>query len=170
MTSGEVRIRRAEERDLETLGRLGAALARRHVGFDARRFSVREPAEPVFRAFFANELSNERAAVLLAEAGGLPVGYAFVRQEEASLEDLRGPGAWLHDIYIEESWQGRGVGRALLAAAREAAKALGSDHLMLSVSPHNETGRRLFARAGFRPTMVEMRLELDGPPEDLRDE
>jgi len=38
--------------------------------------------------------------------------------------------------------------------------ALGSSRLMLSASPHDAAARQLFKRAGLRPTMVEMRIEL----------
>jgi RimJ/RimL family protein N-acetyltransferase len=40
------------------------------------------------------------------------------------------------------------------------ALALGSSSLMLSASSQNAPARHLFERAGLRPTMVEMRIEL----------
>ena len=77
-----------------------------------------------------------------------------------SLVELRGAGAWLHDIYVDSQARSGGIGRRLLEAAKEAALALGSGSLMLSASSQNVAARQLFERAGLRPTMVEMRIEL----------
>nr|WP_286194473.1 GNAT family N-acetyltransferase [Synechococcus sp. CCY 0621] len=98
--------------------------------------------------------------MLIAQAGSQPVGYAFVRMEPMSLVELRGAGAWLHDIYVDPQARSGGIGRRLLEAAKEVALALGSTSLMLSASTHNAAARQLFERSGLRPTMVEMRIEL----------
>jgi GNAT superfamily N-acetyltransferase len=105
-------------------------------------------------------MARADAALLVAELGAAPVGYAFVRMEEESIEDLRGVSAWLHDIYVAPEARGHGVGKKLVEAAIDAARSLGSNNLMLSVSPSNGPGRRLFERMGLRTTMIEMRLEL----------
>ena len=84
-----------------------------------------------------------------------------MRMEPESIEDLRGAAAYLHDIYVAPKARG-GVACELVEAAKEAARELGSDCLMLGVSPHNAAAQRLFERAGMRPTMIEMRVEL-GP-------
>jgi GNAT superfamily N-acetyltransferase len=98
--------------------------------------------------------------LLVAEISAAPVGYAFVRLEAASLEELRGRGAWLHDIYVAPEMRARGIGGRLIEAAFDAARSLGSTSLTLGVSPRNASARALFDRMGFRPTMVEMRAEL----------
>lgn len=41
-------------------------------------------------------------------------------------------------------------------------EARGAPQVVLSTAERNEAARRLFARAGFRPTMIEMTRELDG--------
>ena len=88
-------------------------------------------------------------------------GRGYVRQqikriEPASIEELRDAGAWLHDLYVVSEARTRGVGRRLVEAAFDAARDLGSKSLMLGVSPRNLSGRALFARLGFRDTMIEM--------------
>jgi hypothetical protein len=84
--------------------------------------------------------------------------------EDASLEDLRGAAAWLHDLYPDGSVRGRSDGRRLAEAAVEAARRLGSDSLMLAVFPRNERARWSFESIGLRPTMIETRIELDDRP------
>jgi GNAT superfamily N-acetyltransferase len=154
MADTSIQIRRAARTDLSMLAQFGQALGHLHTSFDEQRFVV--PDEGMFRQFFEGELAREDAVLLIAEIDSTPVGYAFIRSEPGSLEELRDAGAWLHDIYVKPDARTRGVGRRLVAAAFDAARQLGSNSLMLGVSPHNETGRALFERMGFRPTMIEM--------------
>src|SRR5215207_8000208 len=109
MHEAGVRIRRATVDDLRTLSIFGTRLAELHVSFDDRRFVSPDPPEPVFFEFFASQIARTDAALLIAELDATPVGYAFVRMEEESIEDLRGASAWLHDIFVDPEARGRGV-------------------------------------------------------------
>lgn len=160
MSEPSLTVRRATDADLSVLARFGLALAQLHVGFDGKRFAVPPGGESAYLAFFRAELQRPEVVLLIAEAGPQPVGYAFVRMEPMSVVELRRAGAWLHDIYVDPQARSGGIGRGLLAAAQEAALALGSSSLMLSASSQNVAARQLFERAGLRPTMVEMRIEL----------
>lgn len=159
--SAGIRIRRADAGDLPALAAFGVRLAELHVSFDDRRFIAPDPAEPVFFRFFEAELARPESVLLIAELGDAPAGYAFVRVEKESLEDLRGRSAWLHDIFVDPEARGQGIGKQLVEAAIKAARSLGSDNLMLSVSPKNSAGQRLFKSLGLRITMMEMRIDLE---------
>ncbi len=160
MNEPALTVRRATDADLTVLARYGFALAQVHVGFDGDRFAAPPGGEGAYAAFFRAELQLPEVVLLIAEAGPQPVGYAFVRMEPMSLVDIRGAGAWLHDIYVDPQARSGGIGRRLLEAAKQAALDLGSSSLMLSASSQNLAARQLFERAGLRPTMVEMRIEL----------
>jgi ribosomal protein S18 acetylase RimI-like enzyme len=88
------------------------------------------------------------------------VGYAYAAIEGTDWMALRGPAGALHDLVVDPASRGRGVGGALLEAAVAALKAKGAPRVVLSTAERNEGARRLFARAGFRPTMIEMTREL----------
>lgn len=160
MNNARLKTRRAERSDIAALSRFGVELARLHCSFDSQRFTVAEPQDSMFEEFFAEQIERREAVLLIAEQDGKTVGYAFVRMEPPSLEDLRGSAAWLHDIFVDPTARVQGVGSHLMKASLEAARSLGSDSLMLSVAPQNDRARRLFEQFGFRPTMVEMRVEL----------
>ena len=66
----------------------------------------------------------------------------------------------LQDIIVDPEYRGRGVGRLLLDAALAALRSHGASQVVLSTAARNEAAQRLFAGAGFRPTMVEMTREL----------
>jgi GNAT superfamily N-acetyltransferase len=156
-----VQIRRAGAIDLPALARFACAMAELHIEFDSRRFILPDGGEAAFAKFFQMELERPEAVLLMAEDEQGTVGYAFVRIENASLEELRGPAVWLHDLYVTTGARGAGIGRLLVESAKEVARELGSASLMLGVSPHNGPAQRLFERLGFRPTMIEMRVELN---------
>jgi ribosomal protein S18 acetylase RimI-like enzyme len=56
----------------------------------------------------------------------------------------------VHDLAVLPACRGRGVGRALLLAAEERARARGCAKLTLEVREDNERARYLYASQGFR--------------------
>jgi ribosomal protein S18 acetylase RimI-like enzyme len=154
-----IQVRRAEDSDVQALADFALALAHVHKKIDARRFVV--PEINAFLEFFESELARAETVLLIAEDRKIPVGYAFVRMEAASIEALSEPSAWLHDLYVDPQFRNQGVGRQLISKAIEAARRLGSRSLMLGVSPANASAIRLYERLGLRATMIEMRLDLE---------
>ena len=163
MSSGPpLRVRRAHTGDVPAVAALGAALARQHAAYDARRFTLpEEPLDAALAAFFGEQLASAEAVVLVAEAAaapGLPAGYAFARREPASLVDALPVSGWVHDLDVEPAGRGRGAGAALLDAATAALRAMDVRLVLLSVASANEGARRAFERRGFAVTMHEMAL------------
>jgi L-amino acid N-acyltransferase YncA len=71
-------------------------------------------------------------------------------------------------IYLDESARGKGLGKQLLAAALEAAPALGIDSVLGFVFGHNEASLRLFRNFGFAAWGTLPRVAvLDGVERDL---
>lgn len=157
-----VTIRPAVPADLPAVGRLGALLMRLHYDFDPQRFI--EPASGVeqgYSKFLKSQLKESDVIVLVAERAGEIVGYAYGGVEGWDYMALRGPAGVLHDLVVAPSQRGQGVGRLLLDAAITALKARGAPRVVLSTANQNEAAQHLFARAGFRRTMIEMTRELD---------
>lgn len=158
-----VTIRAAAAADLPALGRLGALLVRTHHEFDARRFIAATPqTEHGYASFLRTQLEAPSVVVLVAEREGEVVGYAYAGIEGFDWMALRGPAGVLYDIVVDPARRGHGVGRMLLDATLAALRARGAPRCVLSTAERNEPAQRLFARAGFRRTMIEMTRELDG--------
>ncbi len=159
-------LRPARPGDVPRLAALGAALAQQHAAYDPLRFVVAGEPLHTFAAFFEEEVANPDAAILVLEEGSTLAGYAFARLEPASIVDLTDSAYWLHDLFLLPSARGKGGGRALVHAIGGIVRARGGRKLLLSVSPHNASARRLFQANGFRPTMVEMQLDLQADPSE----
>jgi ribosomal protein S18 acetylase RimI-like enzyme len=158
---GSVVIRPAGAADLPAVGRLGALLVRMHHGWDPVRFlSATEGIEELYASYLGSQLSDQRKLVLVAEQNAAVVGYAYAGLEGPDYMALRGPAGALYDIVVDPAHRERGTGRRLLDATVAALEARGAPMVVLSTAQQNEPAQRLFARAGFRPTMIEMTKEL----------
>ena len=152
-------VRTATEADAPALGRLGEALVQQHAAFDVRRF-VWPDDSSTYAEFLRGEMRDDDAIVLVAERGGRLVGYVFASIEPASLKELRATSGFVHDILVEEHERQASVGTGLITAAIDWLRGRGAVRVMLWSATQNTPARRLFARLGFRPTMVEMTKEL----------
>jgi len=158
-----VTVRTATHADLTAVGRLGALLVRVHHEFDRERFIAATPhTEQGYASFLATQLSEPNILILVAEQDGEVLGYSYSGIEGLDYMSLRGPAGVLYDIVVSPDHRGGGVGRTLLDATLLAIKARGAPQVVLSTAERNESAQRLFARAGFRRTMVEMTRSLDG--------
>lgn len=156
-----ITIRRAAPSDLQIIGRLGALLVRLHHDFDPQRFLAATPeTERGYAAFLGRQLDEASVVILVAERNGEVVGYTFAAVEGYDYMSLRGPAGVLNDIVVDPAHRGQGIGRMLVDATLAALKAGGAPRVVLSTAERNEPAQRLFARAGFRRTMIEMTREL----------
>jgi ribosomal protein S18 acetylase RimI-like enzyme len=57
--------------------------------------------------------------------------------------------AWIHDVVVEESARGRGVGEALAREALRLAEAAGAISIELTTRQEREAANRLYRRLGF---------------------
>jgi ribosomal protein S18 acetylase RimI-like enzyme len=141
-------VRRADASDAEAVGRL---LHDFNTEFD-------EPTP-------GPDALAERVRVLLAAgdtqiliAGEGPDGLAVLRFREAIWEAAL--ECYLAELYVVPDRRGRGLGRALMEAALDAARAEGATHMDLGTSEDDLAARGLYESLGFsnregRP---------DGPP------
>jgi len=160
--SSDITIRPATSADVKALGRLGALLVEAHYEFDRLRFIAPGPqTADRYGAVLGTELDVPNVVVLAAEQDGAVVGYTYAGAEGFDYMSLRGPAGVLYDIVVDPAYRGHGIGRLLLDATLAKLEARGAPRVVLSTAERNEAAQRLFARAGFRRTMIEMTRELD---------
>ena len=70
---------------------------------------IRATEEQLRRTIFG----EKRAEVLIAEAGGVPAGFALFFHNYSTF--LGKAGIYLEDLFVRPEWRGRGIGKALLS-------------------------------------------------------
>jgi ribosomal protein S18 acetylase RimI-like enzyme len=98
------------------------------------------------------ELTSPGARVLLVEdAAGLPIGYAYLRETEQPAT-AGVPGERPVEIvrfYVDSAWHGRGVAQALMTGCVAEAARRGADVLWLSAWQQAARALAFYRRAGF---------------------
>ncbi len=156
-----VTIRKATAADPPALGQLGAALMQQHYEFDRLRFlTPRAGASVGYAGFLGSMLDDPDSVIFVADDGSGVVGYVFAALEPLSWKELRGPAGFIHDVLVAEGSCGHGIGTKLMAAAIDWLRERGAPRVVLWTAAQNGGAHALFARLGFRDTMVEMTLEL----------
>lgn len=150
-----ISVRRATGADLEAAAELAGHLVRLHHQVDPGRFFLPEGVEQGYLAWFRQELARRGAVILVAVAGAV-VGYAYGTLEGRDWNLLLERHGAIHDIFVLESARRHGTGLLLMQAIIAELEALGAPRIVLSTMVGNENAQRLFERAGFRRTMLEM--------------
>jgi ribosomal protein S18 acetylase RimI-like enzyme len=167
-------IRLATPADLPALGHLGALLMRTHYAFDPQRFMEPgiDPADG-YAWFLGRQLKDDDVVIFVAERAGEVIGYVYAGLEPVSWRELRDACGFVHDVVVDERGRRSGVATALIEQAVEWLRARGAPRVILCTAEPNEGAQRLFAKLGFRRTMIEMTRELslarETPDPETRD-
>jgi GNAT superfamily N-acetyltransferase len=135
-------LRPATEEDAPALLRLIRALAE----YERLQHEVRAT-ESDLRAALSG--TPWRAAALLAEIGGAPVGFAFWFYNFSSFTGR--PGLYLEDLYVEPAHRGHGIGRAMFRYLAVRAAAEGCACLEWAVLDWNAPALEFYASLGAQP-------------------
>ena len=103
---------------------------------------------------WAAMLSDPRPSdrrVVAVDEGGRIVGFVATGLADDDFAPPPEGAGELFAIYLRDGWQGRGVGRALLAEARRALASAGFGVAVLWVFEGNERARYVYEAGGWRP-------------------
>jgi ribosomal protein S18 acetylase RimI-like enzyme len=138
-----MKVRRAEAGDLAAVAPLFEAY---------RRFYEQAPDLEKSRAFIRERLARGDSVIFLAEENGAALGFTQLYPLFSSTVCRN---IWLlNDLFTTESARGRGVGRALMDAARNHAIQTGAAAIELSTAHTNRPAQRLYESLGYRKDEV----------------
>jgi ribosomal protein S18 acetylase RimI-like enzyme len=101
--------------------------------------------------YFAQMVTGKESCILLAERAGAIVGYATLQLHHATRDNMvPHTVAEVGNFGVSATHRRTGVGRLLLAACRERAKAMGARDLNLSCWEENQEAMRFYEDMGMR--------------------
>ena len=107
-----------------------------------------------------DEIQGAGGEVLVAERSGEVIGFCqlvFFRHLQAK----GGLCAELESVHVHAEDRGTGVGRALVRAAVDRARAVGCYRVQLTSNRRREDAHRFYESLGFEPTHVGYKMRLD---------
>jgi dTDP-4-amino-4,6-dideoxy-D-galactose acyltransferase len=135
------RIRAAAAADLPHLERIAAAV-HHDTRFHADPHFARERCMQLYVSWIARSCRGYADRVLVAEADGVPVGYVTCHADE----DGRGR---IGLCAVAGDHQRRGIGSALVEAARDWCASIGLDTMTVATQQRNHRAVRAYERAGL---------------------
>ena len=136
---GVPKIRRGTMPDLPRIAELFEAY---------RQFYGQAPDPDGARAFLRERLQAGDSAILIAERDRRFVGFAQLYPSFSSTAMKR---LWiLNDLFVAPAHRRGGVGRALMAAAEDLARATSARGLVLATQKTNATAKALYQACGWK--------------------
>jgi GNAT superfamily N-acetyltransferase len=132
-----------------------------HEALDPAKYGFRGDPGRMYDRWLVNRAKDPRGVFLVAEAepGRLVAFLVGTVEEEIPIYRLKEFG-FVHDLWVEEKYRNEGVARQMVTLAVERFREIGVKQVRLDAAYHNEPARALFAACDFRPSVVEMLIEL----------
>ncbi len=161
MTARSFKVRPVGVDDLAAVARMAAQLVGYHRALDPLRYMAIDRVEEGYAWFLERELRNPNAVVLCAqrETDRSVVGYVYGTLQSRDWNALLDSHGALHDVFVDAEARRGGVAQAMIVAACDRLTAMGAPRVVLHTAVQNTPAQTLFARLGFRPTMIEMTRE-----------
>jgi ribosomal protein S18 acetylase RimI-like enzyme len=159
VNDADVQIIRAGPERIPDLEPLWAAMHQHHSSMqdDVAPTRPLEDSWLIRKAQYEEWLADEDTVLLIAERGGRAAGYAVLRfGPGAATWDVGDRLAEIESLSVAADARGAGIGGALMAAVRDAARDGGAERLFVGVAHANTGALRFYEREGFKPFYVEL--------------
>jgi ribosomal protein S18 acetylase RimI-like enzyme len=154
-------IRLAKQEDADAIARMWEDLVRYHHIMDSDLPDSAPNGGKVYAHRITDRLNDTHTRVLVAEEDGKVVGYVLgVIVDLVPEMFVQEDGGFLADIYVDEAYRGKGIGRALVEALRVWFGECGVRYFEWYVASHNENARAFWRAVGGRDMMIRMRTNI----------
>ena len=145
-----MKIRRAKKKDIEQLSLL----------FDKYRIFYKQESDIVkARSFLKKRMKRKETVIFVAEDNKKLIGFTQLFPIFTSVGMKR---TWLlNDLFVDESYRGKGVATGLLNAAKEFGQQTNSKWLLLQTAADNFTAQKVYENNGWiKETDIFFRADL----------
>lgn len=140
-------IRPAIIGDLESILKLNKALFDYETNFNTE-YNLDWTYSEVGRSYFTRRIEEDKNIALVAEDNGEVVGYIVVTlYSQPFLKE--NPIAELENMFVDESYRGKGIGKRLVEKAKRLAKEKGAKRFKVEAAAQNEKAIKFYKSCGF---------------------
>ena len=153
-------LREAKIEDYEQVNALFTEELRQHVELKPDIFQM--PQTVMTQEWYKEELVNQATVIYLAEVDHQIAGLIQVMIRDNPDDPIFRKRRYAHieEVIVSKTHRGKGVGRFLMEAAQEWAKALGASAVDLWVWEGNENAIRFYEHLGYQTIRQAMELKL----------
>ncbi len=145
-----MRIRSVESEEMETLQQLSISTFYETFGVGSNEEDTRKY---IGEAFSVSQLTKEfqhpKSAFFFVEYEGEVAGYLKLNEDEAQTETNLTEGLEIQRIYIQEKFQGKGIGRFLMENSKKIAQQKRKTFVWLGVWEENVKAIAFYTKNGF---------------------
>lgn len=156
-------IRPATADDVPAVLPMVRKIASMHEKLDPAKYSFRSDPGEMYRNWLRKRASDPHSVFLVADARQNPpklLGFLIgTVEQEIPIYRLEEMG-FIHDLWVEEEYRHEGIGRQLVMMAIERFREMGVKQIRCDTAWANDAARSLFQVCGFRPSTVELLIEL----------
>ncbi|MBC8230050.1 GNAT family N-acetyltransferase [bacterium] len=144
----EITIRKATMKDMPSVLKLWTKLMEFHRTL-SKHFEPADDAEKVWESYVRKQLDESNSLLIVAEVSSNIVGFSLASiQANIPVFKIDKYGV-IYDLFVEETFRGRGIGRKIFDFAREWFEQNGVEHLQVSVAHHNPVAQKFWHAMGF---------------------
>ncbi|HEX4301972.1 MAG TPA: GNAT family N-acetyltransferase [Rhizomicrobium sp.] len=161
MSASRIRIAELPRDRPAMLGFVDALQAFEH-GFESNRRRDATVAEDYLQPLLQKLEEKDGEIFVAVDVHDAPIGWGVVQADKDDIYVIEAERriAYIAELYLVEAARGTGVGRALIAACEDWARARGIGVLHIGVLPGNVRARAVYERAGFAPYALRLRKRL----------
>jgi len=157
-------IRPATPADVPAVLPMVAAVCALHESWDAAKYGFLPNPAQRYERWLITQATNDRSVFLVAEddveLGGLVAFLIATIEREIPIYRLKEFG-FIQDLWVEPEYRHTGIARQMVLLTVERFKQMGVKQIRLDTAAANDAARRLFSGCGFRPSTIEMLIELN---------
>ena len=134
-----------------------------HETWDGAKYGFLPNPAQRYEGWLSKLVNSDRTVFLVAEdqTKALLAGFLVATIErEIPIYRLK-EFAFIHDLWVEAEYRRSGVARQLVMQSIEQFQKMGVGQIRLDTAANNDAARKLFSECGFRPSVVEMLIELE---------
>jgi len=105
-------------------------------------------------------IESDDAELLVAVWGDELVGSGYAKILTAKPYHKHSQYAYLGFMYVKPSYRGKGVNQKIIDGLFQWSKAKGLSEIRLEVYNENEGAKKAYFKSGFKPNLLEMRIEI----------